>query len=566
MVACFAVQYRSYTRAAELRLQNRHAQQLVEQQLELQSRLSDAALAMRGFVLTGDGYFLEVMDAATGNLDSRVLAAGSQIQHPRVKERFARVERLMREQLRSIGEAVDFRRQGDLAAGAPERHLQVRRGQEALRQEFGELLTEEHRLLAAQEAEAIGQDRQMRLIVLGGGIIALGFLGLVAAGLVRENRRRHRAEARLHEANATLETRVAERTSELTEQKQRLHAVVETAVDGILTINERGLVDSMNAAAERMFGYHASEVIGRNVSLLMPSPHREQHDGYIARYCATGQAKIIGIGREVTGQRKDGTVFPLALAISEVKAGDRRIFTGLVRDLTERKRLEAAVTSTAEQERGRIARDLHDGLGHELGGALFLGNLLQRDLQARGAAEADRAAQIYTLIDQALADVREISRGLYPVPPEPDGLMSALQLLADRITRDGRIECRFDTDSAVLLDDPTLATHLYRIAQEAVNNALKHSGTSRIDIHLAATAHILEISVRDHGTGWPQQPPASGGLGLQTMRHRAQLIGGRFTAENAPEGAGVLVTCTVARAARGTSGTAPAADPRERKP
>jgi PAS domain S-box-containing protein len=385
---------------------------------------------------------------------------------------------------------------------------------------------------------------------------ALGLVALWAAVLggraylqrLAEIRQQQEALTRL---NGTLEQRVAERTAELSEQQQRLQAVVDTAVEGIITINERGIVDSMNAAAERMFGYRADEVIGRNVSLLMPSPYREQHDGYIARYRETGHAKIIGIGREFAGQRKDGTMFPLDLAVSEVKLGDRRIFTGLVRDLTERKRLEAAVTSSAEQERGRIARDLHDGLGQELGGALFLGNLLQRDLKERGAAEAERAAQIHTLVEKALADAREISRGLYPVPPEPDGLMTALQNLADRVTRDGRIECIFDADSAVLLEDQTTATHLYRIAQEAVNNALKHSGTSRIDIRLAATAHSLEISVRDHGTGWPQNPPASGGLGLQTMKHRAQLVGGRLTAQDVPDGGGVLVSCSVARVWRG---------------
>lgn len=397
------------------------------------------------------------------------------------------------------------------------------------------------------------------------GLVALWAAVLGGRAYLRSLAEIQKQREALDRLNATLEDRVAERTAQLSEQKQRLQAVVDTAVEGIITINDRGIVDSMNAAAERMFGYRADEVIGHNVSLLMPSPYREQHDGYIARYRETGQAKIIGIGREVAGQRKDGTMFPIDLAVSEVKLDDRRIFTGLLRDLTERKRLEAAVTSSAEQERGRIARDLHDGLGQELGGALFLGNLLQRDLKERGAAEAERAAQIHMLVEKALADAREISRGLYPVPPEPDGLMTALQNLADRVTRDCRIECVFDTDSAVLLEDQTTATHLYRIAQEAVNNALKHSGTSRIDIRLAATTHSLEISVRDHGTGWPQNPSASGGLGLQTMKHRAQLIGGRLTAQDVPDGGGVLVSCSVARVWRGTTGAAvtPSSPPAE---
>src|SRR5439155_1371103 len=157
---------------------------------------------------------------------------------------------------------------------------------------------------------------------------------------------------------------------------------------------------------------------------------------------------------------------------------------------------EGRATAAAEQAHGRIARDLHDGLGQQLGGALFLSSLLQRDLKERGAKEADRAAEIHHLIEQALADARAISRGLYPVPPEPDGLMTALQNLADRVTRDCNIECCFDADSAVLLDDPATASHLYRLAQEAVNNAVKYSGSSRIDVYLKAPPHQIELIVR----------------------------------------------------------------------
>ncbi|MCZ6684295.1 MAG: PAS domain S-box protein, partial [Planctomycetota bacterium] len=132
-------------------------------------------------------------------------------------------------------------------------------------------------------------------------------------------------------------------TEDLRHQEARLRAVLDTAVDGIITINERGIVQSVNSAAERIFDYTSEEMIGHNISMLMPSPYREEHDGYLANYLRTGEKKIIGIGREVEARRKDGTTFPCDLAVSEVPLPDQRLFTGIVRDVTERKKAQDAL-------------------------------------------------------------------------------------------------------------------------------------------------------------------------------------------------------------------------------
>ena len=136
----------------------------------------------------------------------------------------------------------------------------------------------------------------------------------------------------------------------LSDSEARLRAILETAVEGIITIDERGVVESMNPAAERTFGYQASEVIGRSVNMLMPSPYREEHDHYMRNYLRTGRARIIGIGREVVAQRKDGSIFSIDLSVSEVRLAGRRLFTGFIRDITERKR--------AEEELATLARSL----------------------------------------------------------------------------------------------------------------------------------------------------------------------------------------------------------------
>lgn len=129
----------------------------------------------------------------------------------------------------------------------------------------------------------------------------------------------------------------------LAENEARLRAILDTAVEGIITIGEHGLIESFNPAAEKLFGYAAAEVIGQNVSLLMPSPDREAHDGYLARYRETGERRVIGVGREVVGRRKDGSTFPIDLSVGEAQPGGRRTFTGIIRDLTKRKQAEAAL-------------------------------------------------------------------------------------------------------------------------------------------------------------------------------------------------------------------------------
>lgn len=332
----------------------------------------------------------------------------------------------------------------------------------------------------------------------------------------------------------------------LRESEQRMRAIVETAVEGIITIDERGMVESLNPAACRMFGYAPDEVVGRNISLLMPSPHREQHDDYLANYLRTGEARIIGIGRELEGQRKDGTVFPMELSVSEVRLGDRRLFTGLIRDISERRELEQAVATASEQERTRIARELHDGLGQQIGGLLFLMNGLRRDLQAASSPQEEVVGQLCSELSTALAQARSLAHDLYAVPASPEGLAEALENLAERVHSERRVACAFTGEKSVQVRNQSAASHLYRIAQEATHNALKHSQATRIDIELRHLPPGLQLSVRDNGVGFAVARPLRG-LGLRTMEQRARLVGGRLKVQPNPSG-GVEVLCSVPRA------------------
>jgi PAS domain S-box-containing protein len=332
----------------------------------------------------------------------------------------------------------------------------------------------------------------------------------------------------------------------LREGEQRMRAIVETAVEGIITIDERGVVESLNPAACRIFGYAPEEIVGRNVGILMLSSDQKNHEVDLANYLRTGHAKIIGIGRELEGQRKDGTLFPMELSVSEVRLGDRRLFTGLIRDISERRELEQAVATASEQERTRIARELHDGLGQQIGGLLFLMNGLHRDLQSANAAQADTVGQLCNELGTALAQARSLAHDLYAVQATPEGLAEALENLAERVNGERGIACAFAGEKTVLVQNQAAASHLYRIAQEAMHNALKHSHATRIDIEMCYLPPGLELRVRDNGIGFPSQPP-SRGLGLRTMEQRARLIAGRLKVQPHPDG-GVEVRCSVPRA------------------
>lgn len=327
--------------------------------------------------------------------------------------------------------------------------------------------------------------------------------------------------------------------------EERNRAIVETAVNAIITINERGIIESVNTSTVRMFGYAKEEMIGRNVSMLMPSPYREQHDGYLGNYLRTGERKIIGIGRETLAQRKDGSIFPMDLSVGEVKLPRGRIFAGIIRDISDRKELEQQILGISEEAQHRIGQDLHDDLCQQLAAIGCLAKVVLQRLESTKNAEAASMAEIVKLITNANARAREMSRGLVPVVLDSEGLMAALHDLVAGTERIFRVSCRFRCDPPVHLNENKTATQLYRIAQEAVGNAIKHSHADRIEINLTISDDMLQLTIRDNGIGIPDHSPRKGtGMGLYTMSHRAKMLGGRLRLGPDVYG-GTVVQCTV---------------------
>jgi len=335
----------------------------------------------------------------------------------------------------------------------------------------------------------------------------------------------------------------------LVESEHRLRAVVETAVDAIITIDDHGIIETVNPSAERMFGYPRDEMVGRNVNMLMPEPHRSDHDSYLDRYLRTGEARIIGIGREVVGVRKDGSTFPLDLSVSEFRAGGRRMFTGVVHDASNRRRLEREILEASANEQRRVGHELHDGLCQQLTGVAFATELLARRLKKEAPGAVASVYELAREVDAAIGQARGLARGLNPVEVHAGGLAQALQHLAGKVSETYGVKCVFRQKGDTDLADNAAETHLFRITQEAVSNAIRHGKASRVDVELAVDAERLTLKVKDNGLGLKHDMTQamsanSDGIGLQTMAYRARIIGGQLDVQRGPA-RGVTVTCSI---------------------
>jgi two-component system, LuxR family, sensor kinase FixL len=333
-----------------------------------------------------------------------------------------------------------------------------------------------------------------------------------------------------------------EAEADLRQTADRLQAILNTASDAIITIRHDGLIDEVNPATERMFGYPRDELVGRNINLLMPPPFCDEHDDYIARYLQTGQLRLIGIGRELVGRRKDGSTFPIDLSVSQADHLQR--FTGIVRDISERKSLEEQLLHIAEAEQRRIGEDLHDDVGQELTGLALTVDTLTEALDSTGSPEAELSRGLGRRIAAILRKVRFLSHGLVPVDVDGAGLMASLEALAASAGQISGPTCSFACPEPVLVDDNRTATQLYRIAQEAVTNAIRHARASTVEISLEREDAGLILRIRDDGIGISDDALRGDGMGLRIMQHRAGLLNTRLTLARSP-GGGTLVECAV---------------------
>ncbi len=369
----------------------------------------------------------------------------------------------------------------------------------------------------------------------------------------------------------------------------RMRAIVETAVDGIITIDERGVIESFNPAAERLFGYQAAEVVGQAVSRLMPSPYGDEHGSYLARYLRTGERRVIGIGRWVTGLRKDGTEFPLELAVAQFEVGGRRAFAGIARDLSERRRLEEQFRQSQKMEAvgrlaGGVAHDFNNLLGVIAGYSEMASRQLAEDHPTRARiAEVTKAAEHAAgLTRQLLAFSRR--QVLAPKILDLNALLEDLERMLQRlIGEDVELVVRPGAGlGAVRVDPGQIGQVVLNLAVNA-RDAMPRGGQLTIETaeadageFTAAAAWRIEpgryvrLRVCDTGSGMEEatlarvfepffttKPAGKGtGLGLATVYGIVKQSGGHVFVESAL-GRGTQFSIYLPRVAEVMAGAAP---------
>jgi len=309
------------------------------------------------------------------------------------------------------------------------------------------------------------------------------------------------------------------------QQAETFRTLAETSREGIILIDTAARIEYCNPSAETMFGYQTGELIGGSLNRLMPKSVSRQHDQYIENYLKTGVGQIIGKGRQLIGLRKDGTQFPMYLSIGDIKLEHTRLFAGVIMDISEQLRLQREIMEVPIREQRRIGQELHDGIGQQLTG---LGMLATSLLNKATRPEHNLASQLATGLQDTLTQVRALSHGLVPVEIDAEGFTSALKNLTEEIQRQSHIPVSFEIHDEIRFSNNDTVMHLYRIAQEALNNAIKHSNSSHMKVSLEVEDDDGLLEIYDNGRGINDDVSNDDGLGLSIMKYRSSLFEGEI--------------------------------------
>jgi PAS domain S-box-containing protein len=332
------------------------------------------------------------------------------------------------------------------------------------------------------------------------------------------------------------------RTEEaLQEERNVVSAILHTVGALVVVLDPEGSIIRFNRACEQTSGYSFAEVAGQKIWDLLMVPEEVDRFKSVFQQLRSDQFPSDFEGYLV---KRDGARRLIAWSSTLLpgNGGTPTYFIATGIDITERKHLEKTILEISAREQRRIGQDLHDGLGQHLTGIAFMSKVQEQKLMEKGMPEAGDAAKIVNLVNEAINKTRELARGLLPVVSDAQGLMSALRQWAGEVEDLFAVSCRFQCFTAVLIHDDAVATHLYYVAREAVNNAIKHGHARQIVIRLAADQRQGALTIQDDGYGISSTVPGNKGMGLHLMEYRARMVGGSLEVRRVATG-GTIVTC-----------------------
>jgi PAS domain S-box-containing protein len=328
----------------------------------------------------------------------------------------------------------------------------------------------------------------------------------------------------------------------------QLAGLLDSAMDAIVTVNEQQCIVLYNQAAERIFGWPGEQVIGERLEKLMPERFRQGHALHMRDFSETGTtSRRMGDGTVLHGQRRSGEEFPMEASISQLHVPQGRLFTVILRDITERVQAQrelqafaAASHALREAEKSRVARELHDELAQSLT-AIKMDTVWLRDsLRASTGEIQSKLEAMLTMLDHTVAATRRIAADLRPLLLDDLGLGAAIEWLVQSFTQRNGVACDLDVDDEVDLPEP-YATAAFRIVQESLANVAKHAQASRVSVRIVREPHRVVLRIEDDGVGFAVQAPRKAhALGLMGLRERAQLLQGSVSIQSEP-GAGTQI-------------------------
>lgn len=398
--------------------------------------------------------------------------------------------------------------------------------------------------VADDQEEALSSWRETAFpIVLGSGVVCL-FVLLVAAILMRELAREEKLATALNESY------------------DRYQRTIDSVMDAIVGVDKNQSIVFFNPSAESMFGLAAEKAIGSQLERLIPERLRGAHRHHIVGFMHTDvRSRTMAPSLEISGLRADGNEFPIEATISQTLIGGEPQYTAVLRDVTERRNAEtelrkmnrqlqdlsASLQDIREQERSRIARELHDDLGQQLTGLKLELSWLSNRLKEGRPAPPEKMDTMRHQLDDAIAAVRRISTELRPLILDDLGFGEAVVWQAGVLSKRTGLEIDLDLSAAGLVKDDVLATALFRVLQESLTNIVRHANAERVEIRLVVEGDNLVLTVRDNGRGIAAGV-VKGGIGLVSMRERATALGGQFNISSVP-GDGTVIEVRVPNAA-----------------